>query len=125
MSLAEYFHVGIIVPDIHAARARFTDLLGVEWGPVMENEIEIRAQEVAFEFALQAITCPGTQLAAHFYTVRGTKLGTQARRDQVEGRFVHGRTLQCVHRAFVGVAVLLQPTLDQNCHGGLATRGWT
>ena len=42
MSLAEYFHVGIIVPDIDAARARFTELLGVEWGPVMENEIEIR-----------------------------------------------------------------------------------
>ena len=42
MSLAEYFHVGIVVPDIQAARERFTDLLGVEWGPVMENEIDIR-----------------------------------------------------------------------------------
>ena len=42
MSVSEYFHVGIVVPEIHAARARFTDLLGVEWGPVMENDIDVR-----------------------------------------------------------------------------------
>jgi catechol 2,3-dioxygenase-like lactoylglutathione lyase family enzyme len=42
MSLTEYFHVGIVVPDLEAARARFTELLGVEWGPVMVNDIDIR-----------------------------------------------------------------------------------
>lgn len=41
-SLNEYFHVGIVVPDLDAAKARFTELLGTEWGPVLENEIEVR-----------------------------------------------------------------------------------
>ncbi len=30
-----HYHVGIIVPDVAEARARFTELLGVTWGPVM------------------------------------------------------------------------------------------
>ena len=42
MSLGPYFHVGIIVPDLRAARAHLTDLLGSEWGPVMENDIDAR-----------------------------------------------------------------------------------
>jgi catechol 2,3-dioxygenase-like lactoylglutathione lyase family enzyme len=42
MSLSELYHVGIVVPDLDAARAHFTELLGVEWGPVAENEIAIR-----------------------------------------------------------------------------------
>ena len=33
-----YFHVGIVVPDIVAARKRFVDLLGIEWGPIIERE---------------------------------------------------------------------------------------
>jgi hypothetical protein len=41
-NLTEYFHVGIVVPDVEAACARFTDLLGTEWGPVMVNDIDIR-----------------------------------------------------------------------------------
>ena len=32
------FHVGIVVPDLVAARAHFTELLGVVWGPVMESD---------------------------------------------------------------------------------------
>ena len=40
--LHEYFHVGIVVPDLDAAKARFTELLGTEWGPVMEAEIQVR-----------------------------------------------------------------------------------
>jgi hypothetical protein len=36
------YHVGIVVPDLDAGRARFTQLLGIEWGPVAENDIEIR-----------------------------------------------------------------------------------
>ncbi|MGQ0826716.1 MAG: VOC family protein [Actinomycetota bacterium] len=42
MSLSELFHVGIVVPDLDAGRARFTELLGIEWGPVIDTDIEIR-----------------------------------------------------------------------------------
>jgi len=31
----EHYHVGIVVPDLAAAQARLTELLGVRWGPVM------------------------------------------------------------------------------------------
>jgi len=41
--LPAHYHVGIIVPDVRAARARFTELLGVRWGPVMHMaEVEYR-----------------------------------------------------------------------------------
>jgi catechol 2,3-dioxygenase-like lactoylglutathione lyase family enzyme len=33
--LPPHFHVGIVVRDLAAARARLTDLLGVTWGPVL------------------------------------------------------------------------------------------
>jgi hypothetical protein len=42
MSLSEMYHVGIVVPELDAARVRFTELLGAQWGPVVENDIEIR-----------------------------------------------------------------------------------
>jgi len=42
-SLPSHYHVGIIVPDVRAARARLTELLGVEWGPIMHmDEVEYR-----------------------------------------------------------------------------------
>ena len=34
-ALDAHYHVGIIVPDVSAARARLSELLGVRWGPVM------------------------------------------------------------------------------------------
>jgi glyoxalase/bleomycin resistance protein/dioxygenase superfamily protein len=42
VTLTEYFHVGIVVPDLEAAQLRLTELLGVEWGPVLVNEIDVR-----------------------------------------------------------------------------------
>jgi catechol 2,3-dioxygenase-like lactoylglutathione lyase family enzyme len=36
------FHVGVVVPDIEAARARFTEILGVAWGPMVEAEVHVR-----------------------------------------------------------------------------------
>ena len=42
VTLEQYFHVGIIVPDLLAARTHLSDLLGTEWGPVMDNEIAVR-----------------------------------------------------------------------------------
>jgi hypothetical protein len=42
VSLEEYFHVGIVVPDLVAAQTRLTELLGTVWGPILENDIEVR-----------------------------------------------------------------------------------
>lgn len=42
MNTSELFHVGIVVPDLDAARTRLAELLGVQWGPVVEGDIEIR-----------------------------------------------------------------------------------
>lgn len=42
MNLSEMFHVGIVVPDLDAARARFTELLETQWGPIIEGDIDIR-----------------------------------------------------------------------------------
>jgi catechol 2,3-dioxygenase-like lactoylglutathione lyase family enzyme len=36
--LGRLYHVGIVVPDIEAAKARFTDLLGITWGPVVHTD---------------------------------------------------------------------------------------
>ena len=37
------YHVGVVVPDIKAARARFTELLGVEWGPIIHApKVDVR-----------------------------------------------------------------------------------
>ena len=38
----ELFHVGIVVPQIEAARERLTELIGVQWHPIRENDVPIR-----------------------------------------------------------------------------------
>lgn len=45
MSLSEMYHVGIVVPDLEAGLAHFTDLLGTEWGPMVEGDLEVRDSE--------------------------------------------------------------------------------
>jgi hypothetical protein len=41
--LAPHYHVGIVVPDVAAAREQFTELLGVTWGPTLHlNATEYR-----------------------------------------------------------------------------------
>jgi hypothetical protein len=42
MARSELFHVGIVVPDIEAARAHLTALLGIRWGPVIETDNPFR-----------------------------------------------------------------------------------
>jgi hypothetical protein len=43
VTLAPHYHVGIIVPDIGAARSRFSQQIGVTWGPVLHlDEAEYR-----------------------------------------------------------------------------------
>jgi hypothetical protein len=42
-SLAPYYHVGIVVPDLAAAQAGLTEQVGVTWGPVLHlDETEVR-----------------------------------------------------------------------------------
>lgn len=36
------YHVGIVVPDLHAARDRLHDLIGVSWGPIVEQDLDVR-----------------------------------------------------------------------------------
>ena len=37
------YHVGIVVPDVEAAMAHFTEVLGAEWGPIVETDaIDVR-----------------------------------------------------------------------------------
>jgi hypothetical protein len=36
------FHVGIVVPDLDVGLARLAELLGVQWGPIIENDIQVR-----------------------------------------------------------------------------------
>jgi Glyoxalase/Bleomycin resistance protein/Dioxygenase superfamily len=36
--LPPHYHVGIVVPDIAAAQAELTELIGVTWGPVLRLE---------------------------------------------------------------------------------------
>jgi hypothetical protein len=40
--MERYYHVGIVVPDLEAAQAYYSDLLGLEWGPVLETDVEVR-----------------------------------------------------------------------------------
>jgi hypothetical protein len=42
MSLSELYHVGIVVPDIESACQRLSSLLGVDWGPIVESDTQIR-----------------------------------------------------------------------------------
>jgi catechol 2,3-dioxygenase-like lactoylglutathione lyase family enzyme len=42
MGVPELYHVGIVVPDITAAQARFTELVGTQWGPITEPTMEWR-----------------------------------------------------------------------------------
>jgi catechol 2,3-dioxygenase-like lactoylglutathione lyase family enzyme len=35
----QLYHVDIVVPDVEVAKAHFTDLLGITWGPVVETEV--------------------------------------------------------------------------------------
>ena len=43
MAIVEsYFHVGIVVPDLEAARTHLTETLGIRWGAISEHDIAKR-----------------------------------------------------------------------------------
>jgi hypothetical protein len=59
--LGPLYHVGIVVPDIEMAKARFTDLLGISWGPVVNTEsIDLRDGE-GIELVLPNTLCYSTE----------------------------------------------------------------
>jgi hypothetical protein len=37
-----FFHVGVVVPEVEAAQAHLTELLGITWGPIAELDISKR-----------------------------------------------------------------------------------
>ena len=43
--MERYYHVGIVVPDLERAKEHFSDLLHLEWGPVLETDIEVRLDD--------------------------------------------------------------------------------
>ena len=47
-TLPTHYHVGIVVPDVVAARTRLTDQLGLTWGPILHMD------EVAYRDATGA-----------------------------------------------------------------------
>jgi catechol 2,3-dioxygenase-like lactoylglutathione lyase family enzyme len=66
MSQLAFRHVGIVVPDIEAARSRLTELLGIEFGQPREVSIAIKdgqgnRQEVSLRICLTP-TEPGFEL---------------------------------------------------------------
>jgi hypothetical protein len=40
VTFSEIFHVGIVVPQLEAGRARVSDILKTEWGPIVEYDTE-------------------------------------------------------------------------------------
>jgi glyoxalase/bleomycin resistance protein/dioxygenase superfamily protein len=54
---ASHYHVGMIVADVQAARARLTESMGVTWGPVMHlNSVEYRDAQGS-DLALPTTIC--------------------------------------------------------------------
>ena len=109
MSLTEYFHVGIVVPDLEAARARFTELLGVEWGPVMVNDIDVRdgdgVERVVPNKICYSTASPYLELIEE---VPGTPVGVQRVLEPPPHRRVHhgaGRRVGALQRCAVPARV--------------------
>ena len=70
-NLAPHYHVGIVVPDVAAARDRLTELLGVSWGPIMHlDEVPYRDAD-GKDIVLPSTICYSTE-APHIELVEET-----------------------------------------------------
>ena len=87
-----------------------------------KDALDGEAHEVALELVVEPRARVRRQLALNVDAVRGAKARPQARRNQIQRRLVQRRALQRVQRAFVGVAVFLEPALQQDHERGLAAR---
>jgi hypothetical protein len=90
-----------------------------------EDSFHGHAKEVAFELALQAVTRPGTRLAADLDAELLAEFGAQGRRHDVKRRLVQRGARESVDRAGVGMAVFLDAALQENRHRRLAAGGRT
>lgn len=41
----DLYHVGIVTPDLEAGMVRFSQLLGIRWGPVFEVDTDVRTAD--------------------------------------------------------------------------------
>jgi hypothetical protein len=56
-ALTPHYHVGIVVPDIAAARTQFNEQLGVTWGPVMHLDTADYRDGVGHDLVLPTTIC--------------------------------------------------------------------
>src|SRR5580704_13975165 len=56
-TLPNHYHVGIVVTDVAAARARLTATLGVTWGPVMHLDAVDYRDAAGNDVALPTTMC--------------------------------------------------------------------
>ncbi len=57
---ANHYHVGIVVADIEAARARLSDMLGVTWGPVLRLDTTDYRDATGADLELPTTMCYST-----------------------------------------------------------------
>jgi hypothetical protein len=93
IKFSDLYHTGIVVEDVDAAKAEYTDLTGVTWGPEGEVEMPVcfpdGATTVSFRFAYTTQTdecCPAAE-AQGSCTLGGPRC---ARRD-IDGEPLVGR----------------------------------
>jgi len=60
VSTSELFHVGIVVPDVHAALDHFSDLLGIVWGPVVAVDAHDVRDRDGSDLSLPTTLCYST-----------------------------------------------------------------
>src|SRR4051812_5288 len=85
-----------------------------------EDAVHRHAHEVAAVIVLQAACAVRAQLARDLDAVRLAELCAQRVRDEMQRRLVHRAAIDGVKRAFFGLAVSLEPALEQDHHARLA-----
>jgi hypothetical protein len=59
-NLPSHYHVGIVVADLHAARDRLREALGVEWGPVLHLDAVAYRDGAGADVELPTTMCHST-----------------------------------------------------------------
>ena len=56
-SLGSHYHVGIVVPDLAAARAQLSEQLGVTWGPILHLDATDYRDDAGRDLVLPTTIC--------------------------------------------------------------------